>query len=212
MKHILLIVSLVGCLAINVSAQQDLKPLASVSTFQERLKNETTRIYTIESNFTQEKYLDVFEEKVISQGQFFYKREDKIRMEYSKPLSYLIIISGQKLKIVSEGKSNTISLGSNPMMNEIKSMLSACMVGDLNSLSSSYQPDYFENASLYVIRIKPVSKSVQAYIREIVVSIDKKDMSVKALRLWETEKDYTEYIFTHKKYNTIVSDELFAIP
>jgi outer membrane lipoprotein-sorting protein len=201
-----------GCLAIKVSAQQDLKPLASVSAFQERLKKEAAGIHTIESNFTQEKYLDVFEEKVISQGRFFYRREDKIRMEYSRPLSCLIVISGQKLKIVSEGKSTVITLGSSPMMNEIKSIISACMVGDLNSLSSSYQPDYFENASLYVVRIQPVYKNVQAYIREIVVSLDKKDMSVRTLRLWETEKDYTEYIFSHKKYNTIVPDELFTIP
>lgn len=192
-------------------AQKELKPLADTSVFEERLKKEAATVSSIESDFTQEKYLDVFNEKIVSKGRFYYKKENKIRMDYTSPVDYQIIINGQKLKIVSEGKSNVVNLGSNKMMNEMKGMLAACMVGDLGRMTSAYKLDYYETPALYVVKIIPVSKSVQAYIREIVISIDKKDMSVQTLRLAENATDFTEYHFTGKKYNTLASDEKFVI-
>ena len=192
-------------------AQQDLKPLASTTEFQERLKKEAASLSSIESDFTQEKFLDVFKEKIISKGRFFYKKENMIRMDYTSPVNYQMIINGQKLKIVSEGKSNVVNLGSNQMMNEMKGMLAACMIGDLGSITSAYKLDYYESPSLYVVKIRPVSKSVQAYVAEIMIAIDKKEMSVQTLRLSENAKDYTEYHFTNRKYNTLTGDEKFSI-
>ena len=208
-KYIYTFLLVVFCLPL--AAQKDLIPLASVTAFQERLKKEAASLSSIESDFTQEKFLDVFNEKIVSKGRFYYKQENMIRMDYTSPVDYQIIINGQKLKIVSEGKSNVVNLGSNQMMNEMKGMLAACMIGDLTVMSSAYRLEYYESPSLYVVKIRPVSKSVQAYISEIIISIDKKDMSVQTLRLSENAKDYTEYHFTNRKYNTLTSDEKFVI-
>lgn len=208
-KYIYTFLLVVFCLPL--AAQKDLIPLASVTAFQERLKKEASSLSSIESDFTQEKFLDVFNEKIVSKGRFYYKQENMIRMDYTSPIDYQIIINGQKLKIVSEGKSNVVNLGTNQMMNEMKGMLAACMIGDLTVMSSAYRLEYYESPSLYVVKIRPVSKSVQAYISEIIISIDKKDMSVQTLRLSENAKDYTEYHFTNRKYNTLTSDEKFVI-
>lgn len=206
-----LLICLLLAVCLPLAAQERLTPLASVATFQERLKKEAATVASIESDFVQEKFLDVFSEKIISKGRFYFKKENKIRMDYTSPVDYQIVINGPKLKIVSEGKSNVVNLGSNQMMNEMRGMLSACMVGDLGSITSAYTLAYYETPSRYVVKIYPVSKSVQAYIHEIVISIDKHDMSVQTLRLAENAKDYTEYRFTNKKQNTLNSDEKFTI-
>lgn len=208
-RYICLLLLAICCLPL--AAQEDIKPLASLAVFQERLKKEAASLSSIESDFTQEKFLDVFNEKIVSKGRFYYKQENMIRMDYTSPVDYQIVINGRKLKIVSEGKTNVVDLGSNQMMNEMKGMLSACMIGDLSSMTSAYKLGYYESPVLYVVKIRPVSKSVQAYISEIVISIDKKDMSVQTLRLSENAKDYTEYHFTNRKYNTLTSDEKFII-
>ena len=167
MKYIYCLLLFCTCVSLKLSAQEELKPLASIAAFQERLKQEAANIRSIESDFTQEKYLDVFSEKVISKGRFYFKQDNMIRMDYSSPLNYLIIINGQKLKTVSEGKSNVVNLGSNPMMNEMKGMLSACMIGDLNAIGSSYKLEYFETPTLYVVKIQPTSKSLYLGNREL---------------------------------------------
>ena len=48
-----------------VAAQEELTPLASVTAFQERLKKEAASLYSIEIDITQEKLLDVFNEKIV---------------------------------------------------------------------------------------------------------------------------------------------------
>lgn len=209
-KQIILTIILLSMYTL-VSAQTGMKQIDPSVTFNKRLAEEAVRLQSIESDFTQVKYLDVFDEKVISKGRFYFKKENKICLDYTSPLNYLMVINGEKLKIISEGKTSLVNLGSNPMMNEMKAMLSACMIGDLSQLTSGYQVDYFENAMLYKVNIWPVSQAIKAYLREIVICIDKKSMLVKNLRLSESEKDYTEYEFTNQKYNTLTSDEKFSV-
>lgn len=212
MKHIYLLIGLLLFPTLSLSAQEDLKPLVAMESFRGELKRKTAEISSIESDFTQEKYLEVFNQKIVSKGRFYYKQPHLIRMDYSSPLPYLMVINGERLKIVSEGKTNVINLGSNQLMKEMKSMIAACMTGDLENISSAYALRYFETSFLYVLKIEPLSKNVKAYLREMVISLDKNDMSVMKLRMTETETDYTEFHFNHKKYNTITGDEMFAIP
>lgn len=179
--------------------------------FNQRLATEAARTRSIRSDFKQVKYLEVFSEKIDSKGIFYFMKDDKIRLEYITPLDYLIVINGQKLKIVSDGKTNVVNLGSNAMMKEIKGMLAACMTGDLTRMTGSYDMVYFEDADSYLVSIKPRSKNVQAYLQEIHIYLEKKNMSVRKLRLQENATDYTEYQFTNTTYNTLTSDEKFII-
>ena len=92
-----------------------------------------------------------------------------------------------------------------------KVMKKSCMVGDLSNMSPGYALEYFEDAHYYLILIKPVSKAVQAYINQIQIYLDKKDMSVHKLRLSETATNYTEYEFSDKKFNSLKDETKFTI-
>ena len=83
--------------------------------------------------------------------------------------------------------------------------------GDLSNMSPGYVLEYFEDAHYYLIQIKPVSKAVQAYINQIQIYLDKKDMSVHKLRLSETATNYTEYEFSNKKFNSLKDETKFTI-
>lgn len=190
---------------------QGMKKLTQLQDFEKRLAEEAQTVQSIESDFTQVKYLDIFDEKVTSKGKFYYQKSNKICMEYFRPMNYLIVINGSKLKIVSDGKKNIMNLSANKMMGQMQDMLTACMIGDLSKMSSNYQLAYFEDAQFYLVKIKPVNKAVQAYITGIEIYLDKKDMSVHKLRLSETATNYTEYEFYNKKFNSLKNETKFAI-
>lgn len=84
---------------------QSMKKMVQKTEFENRLAKEAQTVKSIESDFTQVKYLDVFDEKVTSKGKFYYQKSNKICMEYFRPMNYLIVINGSKLKIVSDGKN-----------------------------------------------------------------------------------------------------------
>ena len=93
---------LLSFLSIASVYSQAMKKMTQLQDFENRLTEEAQTIQSIESDFTQVKYLDVFDEKVISKGKFYYQKSNKICMEYFRPMDYLIVINGNKLKIVSD--------------------------------------------------------------------------------------------------------------
>lgn len=202
---------LLSIFSIAAARAQAMKELAHLQEFESRLAKEAQTVQSIESDFTQVKYLDVFDEKVTSKGKFYYQKSNKICMEYFHPMDYLIVINGSKLKVVSDGKKSIMNLSSNKMMNQMQDMLTACMIGDLSKMSSSYQLTYFEDSRYYLVKIKPTNKAVQAYIAGIEIYLDKKDMSVHKLRLSETATNYTEYEFYNKKFNSLKNEDKFSV-
>lgn len=210
MNYIKIFLLLLSCTVLPMQAQQ-MKKLTDLKDFEARLLQEAKKIESIESSFTQIKYLDVFDEKITSKGMFYYRKSNKICMDYAQPMNYLIVINNNKLKIVSDGKKSITDLSSNKMMNQMQDMLTACMVGDLSQMSSDYAREYFEDARYYLVTIKPTNKAVKAYIDNIRIYLDKKDMSVHKLRLSETAANYTEYMFSNKKFNSLKDDAKFTI-
>ena len=172
MTYMKILLLLMFCTVLPMQAQQ-MKKLTDLKDFEARLLQEAKNIESIESNFTQIKYLDVFDEKITSKGKFYYKKSNKICMDYAQPMNYLIVINNNQLKIVSDGKKSIMDLHSNKMMNQMQDMLTACMVGDLSNMSPGYALEYFEDAHYYLIQIKPVSKAIQAYINQIQIYLDK---------------------------------------
>ena len=121
------------------------RDVADMQKFEEQLKATADRLTSIESDFTQVKHLDMFDEDVISKGKFYYLKDNKISLDYSQPMSYLIVINGGKLKIVADGKKSIMQLSTNKMMNQMQDMITACMVGDLSRMNDSYSLEYKEN-------------------------------------------------------------------
>ena len=208
MKHLLAILTLV---AAAHTALSQTRPVADMAKFENQLKTTAEKLKSIESDFTQVKHLDMFDEDVTSKGRFYYLKDNKISLDYSKPLSYLIVINGSRLKIVADGKKSVMQLNTNKMMNEMQDMITACMVGDLSRMNSNYELQYQEDDHQYIVSITPRSKTVKEYVSAIEIRLSKADMSVDQLRMYENEADYTDYRFTNKRFNQITDESRFKI-
>ena len=112
-------------MGISYTHAQTMKKLIHTQDFEKRLAKEAQTMQSIESDFTQVKYLDILDEKVASKGKFYYQKSGKIRMEYAQPVNYLIVINDSRLKIVSDGKKSVMSLTANKMMNQMQDMLTS---------------------------------------------------------------------------------------
>ncbi|MDR1055570.1 MAG: outer membrane lipoprotein carrier protein LolA [Prevotellaceae bacterium] len=209
MKNMLGIIFMLIAFQSSVFAQ--MKEMNDKQEFEQKLKQTAKNVKSIESDFTQLKHLDIFDNDISSKGKFYYRHNNKICMDYTSPVNYLIVINGDKLKTVADGKKSVVNLGSNKSMKEMRSMLAACMSGDLSRISSDYDLEYFEDTKYYLIIVKPKNKTVRDYISDFHIYLDKKDMSVDKLRISENTIDYTNYQFSNKKFNSLQNDEKFSV-
>ena len=72
------------------------KPVKDTAAFKSKMESQSKLINSIESDFTQEKYLSVMSEKIITKGHFLFKKVNMLRWEYTDPYKYLIAINKDK--------------------------------------------------------------------------------------------------------------------
>jgi len=209
--HKLLLIGLLISGAISGKAQYPgYAPLTDLSKFKELFSAEAQKVTSIKSDFVQEKNLSMLSEKITSQGKFWFKKDSRVRMEYTKPFIYLMIINKDRVFVKDGQKQNTISTKSNKLFQQINKITVDCVQGTVLS-NPDFSTRVFENKNAYLVELSPISKNLKEFFKTIVVIVDKKDYSVTNIEMNENSGDNTIIHFVNKEMNTNLPDALFAI-
>jgi outer membrane lipoprotein-sorting protein len=186
--------------------------MKNVAEFKKRFLEATRETQTIEASFIQEKNLSVLSEKIITRGRFLFKKEKKLRWEYTQPFHYLIILNNGTMFIQDEEKKSRIDIRTNKMFAEINSIIMGCVQGNLFNEEKKFLPSFLENNNYFLVKLKPLETKLKEYLSEIWIFFDKADLTVTRLEMHEPSGDYTNIDFSGKKINTAVPDEKFLLP
>ncbi|MBL7882625.1 MAG: outer membrane lipoprotein carrier protein LolA [Bacteroidia bacterium] len=186
------------------------KSVKETESFKQKMEEQSKLINTIESDFTQEKYLSVMSEKIITKGHFLFKKVNMLRWEYTEPLKYLIAINKDKMFIKDNGKVSKYDINSNKMFKSINEMMMSTVNGTLLN-NKDYQPNYFENDKLYLIELTPLQKGAKDFLKVIQLYVQKTDYAVVKVKMIEPGDDYTTIEFTNRKTNQTIGDEKFIV-
>ncbi|MBN2275257.1 MAG: outer membrane lipoprotein carrier protein LolA [Bacteroidales bacterium] len=197
-------------LACRVSAQTSFMPMGDIEGFKNKLVTMSESTQTIVSDFIQEKNLSVLSEKIISKGQFFFKKENNIRWEYTEPTQYLIIISNNQLFTRDEKNQKLYDIQSNKMFQEMNRFISGCIQGELLKNDEDYAIAYFENNRQYFVKLVPRAEKMKEMLNEVQIFFDKNDLTVSGLKMVESGDDYTKIDFINKQLNVEVPLEKFS--
>ena len=185
-------------------------PVADLAKFKVDFSAATQKTSSIKAEFVQEKNLSMLAEKITSKGKFWFKKESQVRMEYSSPYQYLMILNKDKVYVKDGAKENKLSTKSNKLFQQINKIMIDCMQGTaLNN--PDFKTKVFENKSGSLVELTPVSKGLKELFKSINVIVDKKDFSVISIEMQELSGDNTILRFTNKELNASIPDTLFAI-
>ncbi|MFZ6009874.1 MAG: LolA family protein [Bacteroidota bacterium] len=185
------------------------KPVADLAGFKKQFSAESSKISSITSAFTQEKILTALTEKITSTGAFAFKRSNKVRIEYKKPFVYLVVMNGDKMLVRDDQKENRVNVRSNKLFQQVNRIMIDCVQGTILD-SKDFSVRVFDNDKMWLLEMTPASKLLKDFFQTIVLTVEKKDYSVNAIEMNEPSGDKTVIVFTDKKLNMPVSDEVFA--
>jgi outer membrane lipoprotein-sorting protein len=197
-------------LPVYSAAQEGYKPMADVPAFKNKLTAMSQSTLSIASDFVQEKNLSVLTSKIISKGQFYFKKENNIRWEYNEPYNYLIIISNGKLFTKDDKNQKQYDIQSNKMFQEMNKFITGCIQGDILKNDKDYKIEYFESGKAYFVKLIPYAEKMKQMINEVQIYFDKNDLTVTRIRMIESGEDYTRIDFLNKKLNTEIPIEKFS--
>lgn len=190
-------------------SQSDFNTIKNPDEFKLKLKEATKTTNSVESDFTQNKNLSILAKPIISKGKFWYKKEKKVRWEYTEPYLYLIVIKESKLFIKDKNNQKQYDTQSNKMFQQLNDFLIGCINGEILNNTTDFEIGFKENESLYFVTLIPKAQQMKKMLNEIHIYFDKKDLSVSKLKMVEQGGDFTIIEFFNKKLNVNISDEKF---
>jgi hypothetical protein len=150
--------------------------MKNADAFKKSLAQSTSDIESIQADFIQEKTLTMLSEKIISSGKFSFRKKDKLRMEYTSPFLYLLILNSGKIYVKDGQKENKISAGSNPVFQQVNRILIDCVSGNMLD-NPDFQHRIFENNTGWLIEFSPVARNLKELYKNINIVLDKKDFT-----------------------------------
>ena len=210
MRNLIFICGLIMA-AFHVSAQYSgYTALKDINVFKTGFAAASQKTTSIKSDFVQEKNLSLLADKIVSKGKFWFKKENMVRMEYTRPFQYLMIINGQNIYVKDSQKENKISSKSNKLFQQINKIIIDCVKGEALE-SGDFNARVFEGKESYLVELSPVNKNLQTLFKNINVIAEKKNYEVTGIEMHEPSGDNTIIHFNNRQLNTTIPDALFAV-
>jgi outer membrane lipoprotein-sorting protein len=211
-QYLAIFTLILGLFSIPALAQkQGFKAVTNETNFRQKMEATTLATESIVSDFEQEKQLSFMEEPIVSSGQFFFKKNQKIRWEYLQPFSYIVILNGSDLLINDEGNKNEMDLKGNKTFQEINATITNSLQGDVWGTTKDFTPVLLENEALYLIQLTPQTDQMSEYLTKIEVYFNKKNHQLEQVILFENGEDFTKIAFKNQLINSEIEDALFKL-
>jgi outer membrane lipoprotein-sorting protein len=192
-----------------VTAQsKNFTEVSDIPGFRKKFGIESEKVQTIASDFKQQKQLTALTETITSTGKFWFKRADKVRIDYQNPFVYRMIMNGDKMQVKDDQKESTVNVKSNRLFQQVNRIMVDCIQGTILE-SKDFSTKVFENENTFRLEMTPVAKGLRDFFKVIVVTVDKKDYAVNSIEMNEPAGDFTIITFTSKIVNQPVNDEIF---
>jgi len=163
---------------------------------------------TIKSKFTQEKFLSILDDKLISSGDFYFARPNSLRWEYKVPFSYLILMHKGKIILKDENKTNRFDSDSNEMFRQMNEMIISLVQGSLLK-SNQFTFEVFESSKDILIKLTPNIEQMRQMLPCIDMYFNRTDYSVTEVKMHEDSGDYTLIRFQQKQLNSVINNTIF---
>jgi outer membrane lipoprotein-sorting protein len=194
----------------TVCEAQTFTPVKDDAAVRKRFAEVSKSTTSIKSDFIQEKNLSMLAEKVTSKGVFYFKQSNKVRLEYTQPFKYLLVMNNGKAMIKDDAKTTQMDMHKTKIFQQVNNIIVDCVHGSALS-NPNFQVKIYESKTQLRLDMKPTAKGMKEFFDNIVIFIDKTDYSVLKMQMNELSGDNTIITFTNKEINGNIADNLFAL-
>lgn len=172
---------------------------AQTSDFERALIDKSAEVQSIKCDFVEVRTMSVLQNPVKKKGKFSYTRPSNLELNFDD--GDFIRMTESRFTMRNAGKTTDMKLSSNPMLKELKRILSACMSGDLKQMTKGFAYNIEEEDGSYSVSLTPQRGRGGMKLKSILMVFDKKDMTLSSLKMNEASGDSIEYLFNNKKIN-----------
>lgn len=207
--RLILITLLTCCFFITHAQPAGYAALKDLAGFKQKFAASSQQLMNLESDFVQTKNLSMLKDKIVSKGKFYYKKNNKVRIEYFKPYTYLMIINQNTMLVKDEQKKSNYNTRSNKIMQSINNIMLDCMSGNVYN-NKEFSTQVFESGKEYFLSLTPTTSTMKKMFSRIEVSLNKTNFHVLRLNMIENGGDNTVMVFSNQNTTKNLDEILFS--
>lgn len=177
--------------------------------FERELKLKNESVSSIKCHFIQTREMSVLQNVVRKEGTFYFQRPGNMLLSFND--GDYIKMTEEWFEMKTGENTTTTKISSNPMLRNLSTILSACVVGDFAQMIRGFSIQVQSQAKQWVVIMTPQRGKAASKISQIVLHFDRETMSLNTLKMVEKSGDYTMYGFSNKQFNVAIDSKLFKI-
>ena len=186
---------------------------ADLTSFLQAIGKKASNFKTLKTEFTQEKKMVMFKEKLVMKGRIFLEKPNKIAWHVDSPLRYSVLITDKMIRQWDEdtNKVQEISLIKNPVFQNVLGQLTVWFSGEYGSLLDTNNVRVVKREPL-VIEFIPLDNNVsKKVIKSITITFRPDQNYLQQLRIQEVSGDVTTINFLNTILNAPLDSKSFEV-
>ena len=195
--------------SLMVTAQTQL----SESQTQEVIRQLTQVASTMQSmqcRFVQEKTSSMLAEPSVAEGTMHYAAPDRMRWEYTAPYAFALVVNGERLVKVTDGKAEVLEGNAGRMYQGMVNLIIGSASGKKLFDTTVFDIVFYDDNGFWRADMTPKRRDMKRMFSQLVFRFDKKTNGISRVEFVSANGDVTSIRFDEIKVNEAIGEEVFA--
>lgn len=202
---------LLALLGVSVWAQKA-QPLTEAESQKvvAELTEAAAAMQTLQCRFVQEKTSSMLAEPSVSEGTMHFASPDKMRWEYTAPYAFALVVNGDRIVKVTDGKTEVLEGKTGRMYQGIVDIIMGSASGKKLFDTSVFDVVMYDDDTFWRAEMTPKRRDMKRMFSQLVFRFDKKTKGISRVEFKDAGGDVTSIRFEDIKLNEAIGKEVFA--
>lgn len=178
---------------------------------RQRINSVAAHTNSMTCDFVQTKTLHMLKSKVVSCGNMYYCKPNKLRWEYTSPYHYIFILNGQTVWLKNSKGDSKINVAQSKMFKEITRIMMSSVLGTCVSNNRDFNVSLQGRGNSWYAVMTPKRNPMKQMFSQIVVYFDMAKSMVSSVKMVEKNDDATVITLKNIRTNTPVNAKVFSL-
>lgn len=173
------------------------------------LTEAASSMQTMQCRFVQSKNMAMLTEPSVSEGKMYFSSPDRLRWEYLTPYPFALVVNGEKIVKVTDGKAEVLDGNSGRMYQGITNMIMGSASGKKLFDTSTFDVVLYDDGACWKAEMTPKRRDMKRMFSQLVFHFDKKSQVIDHVEFVEPSGDKTIIQFEEIRLNEKIEEERF---